>query len=119
MVSKPVEVKVMDIRWLVKDKKAFFDLTPFLKQQDNEKLYQADFIKSLTFEYWGDYQVNVILWLQLPWIVYSILCLAYFSEVLSMDGVVDTEGDSWPWDVVAVAILISTIYLMVIEIRQI
>ena len=31
MVSKPVEVKVMDIRWLIKDKKAFFDLTPFLK----------------------------------------------------------------------------------------
>ena len=63
MVSKPVDVKVMDIRWLIKDKKAFFDLTPFLKQQDNEKLYQADFIKSLTFEYWGDYQFKVILWL--------------------------------------------------------
>ena len=62
-VSKPVEVKVMDIRWLIKGKKAFFDLTPFLKFQDNEKLYQADFIKSLTFEYWGEYQVNVILWL--------------------------------------------------------
>ena len=62
-VSKPVTVKVMDIRWLVHDQMSFFDLTPFLKFQDLEKLFQADFIKTLTHEYWGDYQVKVILWL--------------------------------------------------------
>ena len=60
-MSKPVTVKVLDIRWLVHDRKSFFDLTPFFKSQDNEKLYQSDFIKSLTHEYWGDYQVRVII----------------------------------------------------------
>ena len=47
MVSKPVTVKIMDIRWLVDARNSFFDLTPFLKFQDNEKLFQADFLKAL------------------------------------------------------------------------
>ena len=75
-------------------------------------------MKSLTHEYWGSYQVKVILSIQIPWILYSVLCIIYFSDVLSLESLSDDEGGSGLWDVIAVTILILTVYLIVIEIRQ-
>ena len=117
MVSKPATVKVMDIRWLVNDKMNFFDLTPFLQIKELDKLFQADFMRALTHQYWGKYQFKVIFAFQCPWLAYSILCLIYFAEVLNQDNSASRHSPSW--DAAAVIILILAIYLIFIEIRQI
>ena len=77
-------------------------------------------MRSLTHTYWGKYQFKVIFAFQFPWLAYSILCLIYFAEVLHKDSASSEESEpSSNWDVAAVLILILTIYLIIIETRQI
>ena len=55
----------------------------------------------------------------MPWILYSTLSIVYFGNVLSLDNIIDDDSEKWPWDLMAVIILILTVYCILIEIRQI
>ena len=52
LVNTQVEVKVMDIRWLLRGDKNFLDFVPVLESYPLDKLYMTDFMRSLTHEYW-------------------------------------------------------------------
>ena len=51
-VSTKVSVKIMDIRWLLKGSDDFLKFVPILEFCKLDKLYQTDFMRSLTHEYW-------------------------------------------------------------------
>ena len=55
-VSTKVEVKIMNIQWLMRGNKSFLDLVPILRSCPIEKLFLSDFMRSLTHEYWVNYQ---------------------------------------------------------------
>ena len=52
LVSTEVTVKIMDIRWLLQGSDAFLEFVPVLESCKLDKLYQTDFMRSLTHEYW-------------------------------------------------------------------
>ena len=54
-VSTQVTVKIMDIRWLLRGSDDFLNFVPILKSCKLDKLYQTDFMRSLTHEYWTHY----------------------------------------------------------------
>ena len=51
-VNTQVIVKIMDIRWLLKGSDDFLKFVPILESCKLDKLYQTDFMRSLTHEYW-------------------------------------------------------------------
>ena len=55
LVNTQVEVKVMDMRWLLRGDKNFLDFVPILESYPLDKLYMTDFMRSLTHEYWTYY----------------------------------------------------------------
>ena len=79
------------------------------------KLYQTDFMRSLTHEYWTFYQRKIIYRALIPWIIYSILGLIYFTEVLSANSGTHKEFDAW--DVLGILVILLTLYQLYIEYR--
>ena len=75
----------MDIRWLLRGGKSFLDFVPILEACKLDKLYQTDFMRSLTHEYWTNYQTKILWRALLPWLAYSILSVIYFVQVLGRD----------------------------------
>ena len=51
-VSTQVTVKIMDISWLLRGSDDFLKFVPILESCKLDKLYQTDFMRSLTNEYW-------------------------------------------------------------------
>ena len=51
-VSTQVTVKIMDIGWLLRGRDNFLKFVPILESCKFDKLYQTDFMRSLTHEYW-------------------------------------------------------------------
>ena len=54
-VNTKVNVRIMDISWLISGKKGFLDFVPILEKFQRDNLFQTDFIKSLTHEYWTNF----------------------------------------------------------------
>ena len=65
-------------------------------------------MRSLTHEYWTFYQRKIIYKALIPWILYSILSLIYFAEVLSLESGSYKEFDLW--DVLGLFIILLTLY---------
>ena len=75
----------MDIKWLIKGGKEFLDFLPILEKFERDNLFQTEFMKSLTHEYWMEYLKKIILRTFIPWVAYSVLSLVYFAQTLSDD----------------------------------
>ena len=102
----------MDIRWLLRDGKNFLDFVPILEACKLDKLYQTDFMRSLTHEYWTNYQKKILYRALLPWMVWSVMSMYYFATVLSKDY----EGEVF-WQVYAGVLGLLTVYELQIEVR--
>ena len=75
----------MDLRWLFKGGDDFLKFVPILETCKLDKLYQTEFMRSLTNEFWTKYQRYILCGPLLTWFMYSAACLLYFAEVLSQD----------------------------------
>ena len=93
-VNTQVTVKIMDIRWLMKGEKDFLNFVPTLESCKLDKLYQTDFMRSLTHEYWTEYQKKILYGPLLTWTLYSVSCLIYFSEVVLRQDTTTVMVDS-------------------------
>ena len=91
-----VDVKIMDILWLVRGGNDFLDFVPILETCKLDKLYQTEFMRSLTNEFWTKYQRYILFGPLIIWFMYSIACLIYFAEVLSRDTSPDEENGFGP-----------------------
>ena len=110
VINTKVTVKIMDIRWIIKGGMDFLDFLPILEKFKRDNLFQTEFMKSLTNEYWMDYLKKIILRTLIPWIAYSVLSLVYFARTLNEDfASVDGEELVF-WQVVGVIILILICY---------
>ena len=83
----------MDIQWLLRGNKSFLDFVPDLESSKLDKLFQTDFMRSLTHEYWTSYQRKIIYKALIPWMFFSICSLCYFAEVLSKNSDTYEEFD--------------------------
>ena len=72
-------------------------------------------MRSLTHEYWTFYQRKIIYRALIPWILYSILSLIYFTEVLNPNSRSYKEFDLW--DVIGLLTILLTLYQLYIEYR--
>ena len=65
-------------------------------------------MRSLTHEYWTFYQRRIIYKALIPWILYSVLSLIYFAEVLSPYS--DTYKKFDWWDISGLLLILLTLY---------
>ena len=75
-------VRIMDIRWILRDGLGFLDFVPILEDFERDNLFQSDFMLSLAHEYWMGYLRKILMRCFMPWCLYSIFSLMYFSHVL-------------------------------------
>ena len=92
---------------------------PILEKFERDNLFQTDFMKSLTNEYWMVYLKKIILRTLIPWVIYSALSLVYFAHTLSEDFESADEAVPVKWQLVGVILLILIIYLLFIEAKQV
>ena len=107
----------MDIQWLLRGNKSFLDFVPDLESSKLDKLFQTDFMRSLTHEYWTHYQRKIIYKALIPWILFSILSLSYFAEVLSQSSETYKLFDSW--DALGLVVILLTLYQLYYECKSI
>ena len=81
-VNTKIQLKVIYLRWLLRGKKSFLDFVPILEQFRKDSLFQTDFIKSLTHEYWMQFLKRIILRTFVPWLCYSTISVVYFTYTL-------------------------------------
>ena len=105
----------MDIRWIIEGGKDFLDFVPILEKFERDNLFQTEFMKSLTHEYWMGYLRKIVLRTFIPWVAYSALSLFYFAKTLDDDFETVDGGEKLFWQVIGVIILILTSYLLFIE----
>ena len=109
----------MDIRWLLRDKKGFLDFVPTLEKFERDNLFQTDFLKSLTHEYWMVYLKKIIVRTLIPWVFYSALCLLYFTHTLHQNFEMLDSGAKFGWRAVGWTILVLVYYMLLIEVKQV
>ena len=97
VINTKVTVTVMDIKWLIKRGQEFLDFLPILEKFKRDNLFQTEFMKSLTHEYWMDYLKKIILRTFIPWVAYSVLSLVYFTQTLSDDFSSVDGGEKVLW----------------------
>ena len=81
VVNTKVQVKILDIRWITRSGLGFLDFVTILANYKKDKLFTTDLLKSLTHEYWTIYQRKIILRILLPWMIYSMLSILYFTRL--------------------------------------
>jgi len=60
-INIKVVVKTMDIQWLLRGYLGFLDFAPILSCYRKENLFQTEFLRALTNEYWVYYQKKIII----------------------------------------------------------
>ena len=83
----------MDIRWLLRDGDDFLKFVPILETCKLDKLYQTEFMRSLTNEFWTKYQRYIMYGPLFTWLLYSVACLLYFAEALISDTSSSVESN--------------------------
>lgn len=83
MVNTPVKVKILDIRWLLRDGNTFLDFATIMDEFTYDSLYNTEFLRALTNEFWHIYKLPIVLRAFVPWILYSTLSMVYFAKVLN------------------------------------
>ena len=106
---------IMDIRWLLQDKKGFLDFAPILETYERDNLFQTKFMNALTHEYWMMNLKKIIRSAFIPWVTYSALSLIYFAHTLNQDFEQAERAEVMTWQGVGVSILILVTYLLYIE----
>ena len=76
------QVRIMDVSWISRDALGFLDLAYVLEDFERDTLFQTDFMQALTHEYWYGYLKKILWRCFLPWCLYSICSMMYFSHVL-------------------------------------
>ena len=117
LVNTNVIVRVIDIRWLLRESKNFLDFVPILEACKLDKLYQTDFMKSLTHEFWTKYQQKILYRALLPWLCFSILSIFYFARVLNQEFQQVDGGEKTAWKVYGGILTAFTIYELQNEVK--
>ena len=100
---------------MLKRGQEFLDFLPILEKFESDNLFQTQFIKSLTHEYWIDYKKKIIFRILIPWVAYSVLSLVYFAQTLNDNFASVDGGEKVFWQNVGVIILILNGYQLFIE----
>ena len=112
VVNTKVNVRIMDIRWMLRGGIGFLDFVTILSNYRRDKLFRTDLLRSLTHEYWIIYQRQIILRALLPWIVFSFMSILYFSNL-------SVGSESPGMRICALLIVISVGFQVYVEVKQI
>lgn len=77
-----VNVQILDISWMLRDRKNFVLFTGTLDEAD-ESIYETEFIKVLLEQFWADNSWLIIIKGFIPWCVYAICAMGYFVSELN------------------------------------
>lgn len=51
-ITYSVDVAMMNLEWMKRDKKTFLDLVKILSETKNKAVFETDFVKNLLDQYW-------------------------------------------------------------------
>ena len=119
LVNTKVLVKIMDIRWITRSGLSFLDFVNILANYSKDKLFTTDLLKSLTHEYWTIYQRKIILRILIPWMIYSMLSILYFTRLQAGSDVIELPESESFFKFIGYMIIVSIAAQLFIEFRQI
>ena len=115
MTKTQVEVRLLDLSWLLADRKTFVHFTTVLGNASNDQIYTTELLKTLLVEFWEENYQKILRRCLLPWIGYAI-CTQFFF-VQSLRGETDDMSQIWIF-ILGLAVLIGLFYQISIEWRQ-
>ena len=115
LVSTPVKVKILDIRWLRRGDKSFMDFAAIMDNFTLDSLFNTEFLRAITNEFWDIYKPPILYRAFIPWVLYSTLSMGYFAKVLYPGFDYNTEENAALWKFTAIIIILLTCYQLYIE----
>ena len=110
--KQQVDVRILDISWMLKDRMNFVNFTETLNQASNDDIYETQFISALLMEFW-DQNYSIIFWkCFIPWCGYALCAMGFFVQALN-----DDHSNLW-CNILGLLTLVLLIWQMMIEIRQ-
>lgn len=118
LTQQQVEVRVLNIEWLLKDVQNFLHFSVLLKRSQNKRIFQTEFLQQLVQEFWDDYFYRILNRNFLPWILYMICTLYFFATQLGVRNNHEDEKEAadiaYTYSIGALTIILL-IYQLVIE----
>lgn len=84
LTQQQVEVKVLNLDWLLKDAKNFLDFSFLLKRSQNKRIFQTEFLQQLVQEFWDESFYKILYRIFMPWLLYMICALYFFATQLGV-----------------------------------
>ena len=110
-----VEVRLLDLSWLLADRKTFVHFTTVLDCASHDQIYQTELLKTLLVEFW-DENFTKILWRCLvPWLAYALCAMLFFVIALKGEREDVSRGAVL---VLGFLTLTGLAYQVLIEVRQ-
>lgn len=78
-----VEVRLLDLTWLLADRKTFVDFISILDEASNDQIYTTELIKDLLIEFWDENFMKIVKKCLLPWVCYAFCAMGFFIRALS------------------------------------
>ena len=115
LVNSPVKVRILDIRWLLRDDRTFLNFAAIMEEFTLDSLFNTEFLRALTNEFWVIFKAPILWRAFVPWILYSLLSLGYFAKVLDPSFDYRTDDKAHFWKIFGGIVIFLTCYQILIE----
>ena len=115
MTKTQVEIRLIDLSWLLADRKTFVHLTTALENASNDQIYTTELIKTLLVEFWEENFRKILRRCLLPWLAYAVCTMMFFVQALKGER----EDSNRIWiSILGILVLVGLGYQIFIEVRQ-
>ena len=106
---------MLDLSWLLADRKTFVHFTTVLDRASNDQIYTTELLKTLLVEFWEENFTKILKRCLLPWLAYALCAMGFYVSALRGER----EDASRAWiTILGCMTLIGLGYQVFIEIRQ-
>ena len=107
-----VEVRILDLSWMLRGKKDFVEFVKILGESGNEQIYTTELVNTLLDEFWMDNYYKILYRCMFPWMIYAVCALFFFASALK------GEENNAGLTVLGISTLILLTYQVGIEVMQ-
>ena len=121
--SREIETSYLNVEWIYKSidgsSKSFTDFIEMIAEAPNESLFSTEIIVSLVEYFWDDYYGQIYNKVFIPFMIYFVLTIGYFSVMVTEDMPPEQVWNFWSAEFAVRNIaLIFLLYFLLYEFYQ-
>lgn len=112
MTKAQVDVRLLNLSWLLADRKNFINFVGTLDDAQNDQIFTTELINTLLDNFWEENFDKILMKCLLPWVAYAFCVMWFFVQSLHED-----HNDFFT-RVLGLLCLVGLVYQISIEYRQ-